>query len=209
MTTPLESANPTLAPRRRRLWPWILGLGLAPFVVLGVAAYCYLTLDRAAATLRRQMMAASPSIWHTKVQLSAGRLTLGVVRQALRLVHSPKIADARLALATVSRASVGVYETTGPVTGISLQDLVDHTDAAMQKRGWTRLVTVFEHDEKVLVYMPRDDDSAETLDLCLAVVDGRQMVVVSTTVNSAALGRLIERHVPQELTDKLGRLAVR
>jgi hypothetical protein len=174
--------------------------------VLGVAAYSCLTLDRAAATLRRPMMALSPSIWHTKIQFSTGPLTLGVLRQALRLVHATKMVDARLALATVRRASVGVYETAEPAKEISLQDLVDHADAAMQKRGWTRLVTVFDHNEKVLIYVPREDDSAETLDLCLAVVDGRQLVLVSTTVNSAALCRLIAQHRPADWKKEFGRV---
>ncbi len=208
MNTTSASASPTVV-RPRRLWPWILGLCLAPFVVLGFAAYSYLTLDRSAALLRRQMMAASPSVWHTKIQLSTGGLTLGVVRQALRLVHAPKIAEARLAMAAVRHASVGVYESDEPAKGSSPQDLVDHTDSAMQKHGWMRLVTVFDHNEKVLIYMPQEESSAETFDLCVAVLDGREMVIVSTTVNAAALGQVIERHAPQELKDKLGRLALR
>jgi hypothetical protein len=207
MTTPPESANPMAAPRRRRLWPWIIGLCLAPFVVLGVAAYSYLTLDRNAAVLRQQMMASSPSAWHTKVQLSTGRLTLGVIRQGLRLVYAPKMAEARLALAAVRRASVGVYETAEPVKEIASTGLVERTDAAMQRRGWTRLVTVFDHDDKILVYVPQDDGSAETIELCVAVLDGRELVVVSTTVRAGELAALIAQHRPGDWRNEFGRVA--
>ncbi len=63
------------APARRSYRRWIiLGLGilLTPVLLLGFAAYSLLALDRDAAALRHEVMTASGSDWHTKVQMDLG-----------------------------------------------------------------------------------------------------------------------------------------
>ena len=63
---------PVARPRRRR-WPWIvLGLLLMPVAGLALAAYSFLTLDRHASLLRREVMAATGGEWGTQVQVSVG-----------------------------------------------------------------------------------------------------------------------------------------
>lgn len=192
------STSPSAAPRRRRLWPWVLGLVLTPFLVLAVAAASFLTLDRDAAALRRHVMAASGNEWDTKVQFSIGRLTLGCVRTGLLLVAHEDITDARLALAGVKSASVGVYERVGRAAELSRDGFFVATDRAMQKRGWTRLVGVAEKREAVLVYVP-DGASGRTLDVCVAVLDGKDLVVVSSTIDAEALAELVERKAGPEI----------
>lgn len=194
--------SPAAAPRRRRLWPWVLGFCLAPFVVLGLAAVSYLTLDRDAAALRQHVMAASRSDWSTKVQVSVGRLTLGCVRTGLRFAECKDITDVRLALAGVKSASVGVYERQGPAGELSREAFFVATDTAMQKRGWTRLVGVAEKREAVLIYVP-ENASGRMIDVCLAVIDGKDLVVVSSTVDGDALAELVERKAGPELRRSL------
>jgi hypothetical protein len=193
-------AVPAAAPRRRRLWPWIAGICLAPFLLLGIVAASVLTLDRDAVTLRQHVMTATDAGWNTKIQLSIGRLTLGAVRQCLWFVHDENVADARLALKAVKHASVGVYErdSRGPA-GWSREELFLDTDKAMRKRGWSRLVGVVDHGDTVLVYAPEKLDLDDSVDLCVAVVNDRELVVVSTAVDARVLGRLIEKRAGADI----------
>lgn len=194
--------NPTVTPQpRRRVGMWVAlgtGLLLTPLVVLGFAAISMVTLDRDAAFLRREIMAATDTKWHTKVQVSAGWMTLGAVRTGMRFIQAEHMDDARLAMKAVRRASVGVYESNVRITNIARGQLFSRTDEMMKQRGWTRLVGVAENEATVLVYTSEDIGSSSRIDLCVAVVDGRQMVVVSTNVDASALAELAERHIPKD-----------
>jgi hypothetical protein len=191
---------------RRRLWLWVTlgaGLCLTPFALLGIAAVSYLTLDRDVRTLRHHVMAATDADWCTKAQVSVGRVTLGMVGQALRFVDHKDVEDARLALRSVKHASVGVYERSSDRQEWSSEELFVKTDRAMQKRGWTRLVGVVDKREAVLVYVQDDVDEGEPITLCIAVASGRELVVVSTSVDPDALGDLVARHAGDQVKRKL------
>lgn len=196
--------NPVTPPpvaRRRSVGWWValgLGLLLTPVLVVGVGVISMLTLDRDAAFLRREVMAATDTNWHTKVQLSAGWVTLGAVRTGLRFIQAEHMDEARLAMKAVRRVSVGVYECNTGRDDPALEQLFNRTDQAMRQRGWTRLVGVADNDETVLIYTSDDLTNSSRLDLCLAVVDGHQMVVVSTNVDASALADLAERHIPKD-----------
>jgi hypothetical protein len=201
MNTPAsQSPIPSSAPRRR-IWPWVLGLCLAPFVILGVAVASYVTLDSDASVLRRHVMKATHADWNTKVQCSVGRITISALRSGLFFVRKPEIADARLALAAVKHASVGVYELRRGGGDWSREQLFIETDRAMQERGWTRLGGVSDRDgaEAVLVYTPEDIDDDDPIDICVAVVNDRELVIASTTVDPSTLGELVERHTPDHI----------
>lgn len=194
-TTPSVPATP----RRRRIWPWVLVICLAPWALIAVAVASYLSLDSDAAVLRRQVMSATHTSWDTKVQCSVGRLTIGAVRTGLVFVPKAEIADARLALAAVKHASVGVYERKPGNVEWSRQQLLVETDRVMQKRGWTRLAGITERDQQaVLIYMPEDFDDGDEVDLCVAVVNDRELVVVSTTIAPDALTELVAKHAPED-----------
>lgn len=201
MNTPTSQAPVSPVPRRRRIWPWVLGLCLTPFVVLTIMVASYVTLDSDAAALRRHVMTATNADWHTKVQCSVGRFTIGAVRGGLLFVRQPEVADARLALAAVKHASVGVYTRTSDGDRWSRERLFVETDRAMQKRGWTRLVGVSGRAgaEAVLVYVSDDLDEGDPIDLCIAVVNDRELVIASTTIDPETLGELVERHTPEHV----------
>jgi hypothetical protein len=65
------------------------------------------------------------------------------------------------------------------------------------------MIGVVERKETVLVYMPTAYTDGDEIDLCVAVVNGRELVVVSTTVASDDLARLIESKAGPELKGKL------
>ena len=197
---------PSASTPRRHVWRWVfLGLGicLAPFVVLAAVAVSFLTLDRDATVLRQHIMAATDNDWNTKVQMSLGRITLGAVRTGLAFVHNKDIDDARLALAAVRHASVGVYERRPGQTDWSRQQLFAETDKAMQKRHWTRLVGVADKKDTVFIYMPADFDPDDPVEICLAVVNDRELVVVSTCVDASILADLVAKHSADDLKNRL------
>lgn len=193
---------------RRRIWPWVLGICLTPFLALGLAVASYVTLDRDASTLRRHVMRATNADWNTKVQISVGGATIGTVRTGLLFADQKEIEEARFALRAVKHASVGVYElASGSRTDWSSAAILRETDRAMQGRGWTRLVGVAGTKETVMVYTSDNLRDDGPMDLCIAVLDGRELVVVSARIEPDALGRLVERHAGRELTASLRRHA--
>jgi hypothetical protein len=180
-----------------------LGLCLAPVVLLALVAASYLTLDRDAAVLRRQVMAASATDWRTKVQLHVGSLSLAAIRSGLVFVHNKDIAEAKLALAAVRQVSVGVYErAAGPRTW-SREQLFAATDKTMQHRGWTRLVGVADNTDTVLIYVNQDLTVDEPVKLCLAVVSAQELVVVSTQIDATQLAELVEKQGAGALKSRL------
>ena len=73
----------------------------------------------------------------------------------------------------------------------------------MARRGWTRLVGVVDHQDTVLVYASDQPDSDRPIDLCVAVVNGKELVVVSTSIDGDKLADLVARHSPEHLKQKL------
>jgi len=203
----MNSPVPPLLKPRPRYGRWVL-LGLvvlvSPIVIVALGIASMLTLSRDATLLRREMMAATDADWSTKVQMSVGGLTLGVVRNGLSFVRADHMDEARLALAAVRHASVGVYECNDRMGDLPREQLFARTDEKMKARGWTRLVGVSERNETVLIYTSDNMGSDSRMDLCLAVVDGDTMVIVSTNVDADSLAKLVEKHAPKgELRRKL------
>lgn len=184
--------------RRRTLWPWVLlAVILAPAVLLGTAVASYLSLDRDAAVVRRQVMRATNGDWHTKVQVSLGSLSFSVVRGCLSFVQNKDVDEAKFALRAVRSASVGVYQRQGRGADWSGAELLNSTDKAMRARGWTRVVGVMNGNDIVMVYVPADSDELD--EVCVAVVNGRELVVVSAEVRPKELVALVERHAGEKL----------
>jgi hypothetical protein len=105
-------------------------------------------------------------------------------------------------LSAVRSASVGVYERNDSDRSVSSEKLFGHTDKLMRARGWTRLVGVAQGKQNVLIYTS-DRSRGDRMDLCLAVIDGKELVVVSTRVDAAELMKLVERHAPGDFKSKL------
>lgn len=191
---------PAIAKRERRLLRWILlalVIMVTPVAVVGFGVVSMFRLSRDAALLKREVMAASDSKWNTKVQVSAGWCTLTTVRTIMSFVEHDHREEARLALSAVRRASVGVYERIGRAGEISTERLLSEIDNKMRSRGWSRLVGVVEREETVLVYTSDELDSGDQMELCVAVLDGADLVVVSTKVDAGQLVKLAEKHMPE------------
>jgi hypothetical protein len=198
MNAPATSSRP-----RHRIWPWILGLILTPFVVLGVLIAGVIHLNSDAAALRRQVMAATGNGWHTKVQFSVGPVLLGAVRTGVSFIRDMP-PEAREALRAVRSASVGVYARSGAKEGGGRRDEVFATaDRLMARRGWTRIVGVADTDNIVLIYLPTQDEDSQPSRVCLAVCNDRELVVVAAGFEAKALAGLIAREMDGRLPVKL------
>ena len=132
------------------------------------------------------------------MQVSAGRLVLGGVRSCLAVLDREPLRDARLALAAVKSASVGVYELAQPGPADRRGELLNRVDHLMGARGWTRLVGVVDGDDTVMIYLPRDTDEPD--EICLAVVSGPKLVVVSAAIRPDAIRALIAHHAGDRLS---------
>lgn len=167
------------------------GICLAPFVVLALVALSYLGLRGDADILREQVFAATPAGWSTKVQVNVGESTLEAAGFGLRFVQHDHIDQAREAIAAVKRASVGVYKREAALDEWSRTELFAHADQAMEKRGWTRWVGVTHENSTVLVYGPQRSVIGESVDVCVAVINEKNLVIASAKLNAEALDELI------------------
>lgn len=205
MSTTTEAATAERGARKRRRW---LGAAVAVLaagpLLLALAAWSYLALPREAAALRDAVMRSTPAEWRTTVQADVGAVTLAAVRAVTGGVEAPGIEDARLALRGVRRASAGVYRRGGGADGAPGAGLVAAADAAMRRRGWERAVAVVERErgDTVLIYTPRVPADDGALDVCLAVLNGRELVVVAATVAPEGWAELIARHTPTEWRER-------
>jgi hypothetical protein len=202
----MNPAPSTPSPARRSYGRWIIAgllLLVAPVIIVGAGICSVVTLSKDAAALRREVMTASGSDWSTRVQLDAGWAILGTARSVLHFVEAKNVDDARLALSAVRRASVGVYERRGDDRDMNSADLLAKTDKVMQQRGWSRMVGVVDGHQTVLLYTSDKESKGDQIDLCITVLDGRQMVVVSTRVDAGVLAKLVEKHTPGGLREKL------
>lgn len=190
---------PVVPKSERRLLRWLL-IGLLamiiPVVVVAAGVISMFRLNRDAAALRREVVAATNTDWNTKVQLSAGWCTLTAARSILHFIQHEHMDEARLALSAVRSASVGVYQRAGRAGDWSHRQLFERTDRLMRDRGWSRLVGVVEPRSTVLVYASDEIDDSNRVDLCVAVVDGDDLVVVSTRVDADKLIQLAEMKMP-------------
>jgi hypothetical protein len=182
---------PPLVPRRRR---WRLALLFIFLLVAGLVAAVASTvmLSRDAAWLRDELAAERGEAWTTRLQVSAGWGVLTAARAVVsRIDDVPP--EARLALAAVRRASVGIYE---------LQEAVDDGVLASLAipegiPGWERIVTVRARNETVVIYAKAPRAGANQVDVAIGVRERTKVVIVSATVAPEGLMALVGQHAPR------------
>ncbi|MGH7967363.1 MAG: hypothetical protein ACREIC_01410, partial [Limisphaerales bacterium] len=76
--------------------------------------------------------------------------------------------------------------------------ILDRADKAMTRRGWVRVVGVIQENQLVAVYLPRNGISSSRMKACVAVLDGRDLVVVSARGNLEPLMDIVEKHLDHD-----------
>jgi hypothetical protein len=138
---------------------------------------------------------ATGATWNTRVQFKSGMLLI----PARFVVSLCNVEDeARWALSAVRSASVGVYQldeaaADSPGLAAGLASL----DSTMRRKGWERLVAVSDGGQNVVVYTDSRSRNRNSVRVCVGVVDGEELVVVSATVHPDALMPIIEKHLPK------------
>lgn len=195
-SNPPPVAGPSSPPRsRHRVWPWVAGACLVPFVALAVVVNNGVRLERSAACLRRQLMTASGGGWHTQVQLSVGSLLLSTVHTGLSFVDDVPV-EAREILRAVRTASVGVYRRTPIDGGVHVSGAFwADADRSMARRGWMRAAGIVDGDTVVLVYVPAGRAGMEPSRACVAVCNRDTLVVVTAGFHPGMLAKSLAREV--------------
>jgi hypothetical protein len=156
-------------------------------VVLWVVSSLRLSGDARALrdSLRRPEMAA----YDKRVEVNVGWIATGLLRTGLEFAHLDD--EARTALGSIRSAEAGVYQRRfNHYDQTDARDFLA-SDAAMERRGWDRLVGVADEDTFVAIYTPRAATWNGDLKVCFAVVHDGKMVVGSARANPEALARLV------------------
>ncbi len=172
----------------------LLGLG-----VVGVIGVFHLGSE--ATVLRQTVMNSVPGQWDKKIALRAGWLMTGLVRGGSQFFHMPP--EPRAALDAVRGVEVGVYNLRDEPGRLDRGPILEHADKEMAARGWVRVVGVIQENDLVAVYVPRKGISSRHMKCCVAVLNGRDLVVVSARGNLEPLMGIVEKHLAHNSKDHL------
>lgn len=121
------------------------------------------------------------------VELSVGSLTLGLVRAGSTFFELDD--EARTALGVFRGAEVGVYQLKMSEPW-NVASALEAADRAMERRGWDRVVGVLQQKELVGVYVTRNTSRSDLLEVCVCVVQPREMVVASVRADANSVVEL-------------------
>jgi hypothetical protein len=193
--------NPPTTFRRwyHRIWIYVLGAMVASAVLVSVGVYNLVTLTNEASVLKRSLFAADRFDGSLRVQGTVGPVLLSGARMVTRFI--PDIPpEVREALGAVRSASVGIYELDVAPTAKVRNEVFVEADAAMERSGWTRIVSVSERHQRVAVYTPAEDVADERqIRICVAVCDHKQLVLVSARADARKLSEFAQRQIPKVL----------
>jgi hypothetical protein len=177
---------------------------LGILAVVGVTGF--LRMDRAGRALGRAVMDASGKPWEKQIALQVGPLTAALVQLGLGFV--PMDPEPRAALRSFKGAAVGVYNLPGDPRDLNHRSILARADKAMSAQGWNRVVCVSQDRQLVAVYAPRGGVGVHKVKCCLAVLQERQLVVVSASgdlrplvelvMNSESFHKAAASHLPRE-----------
>ena len=170
---------------------------------LGIVSMFHLGSE--ATALRRTVMGSVPGLWDKTIALRVGGVTTALVRGGSRFFHMP--AEPRAALDSLRGAEVGVYRLREQPGRVECGPILAQADKAMAARGWARVVGVVQEHQLVAVYMPKKGVSARRMKCCVAVLNERDLVVVSARGNLEPLLAIAQKHL--EHTSAGGLLAWR
>ena len=174
---------------------WILIVCAAGMLVIAVKIAGIFFLSREASDLQSALTDAAGRDTDTHIQFTIGPGLLSVARLATTWIDD--IPDeARRGLAAVRRVSVGIYQLDGKLSGSDRVTMLEAADRKLGDRGWERVVAVANGKETVLIYTPKGWEKTDEIRFCVAVQDGRDLVVVSAQAETAPLMELVRYHLP-------------
>jgi hypothetical protein len=178
---------------------WILAAMAALFLIMVFKIVGIFFLSREARVLHLAMNDATEWVAQPHIRFSVGPGLLTMGRLAATFIDDLP-PEAASGLDAVRRASVGIYRFERSPGADARMAMIASSDETMAARGWQRIVTVSENDSTVLIYMPEGWEDEQKIDLCLAVCDGEELIVVSAVLETEPLLELVQSHMPRQLS---------
>lgn len=159
-------------------------------LILGATSGC-MQVGSDAQALRDGALSSLRAGCDQQFELGVGFVTLGAARMALQAADlDPEV---RLVLDAVRGLEVGIYRCAAKDPALRSATLMQNADAAMQPRGWERMITVLQKRELVLVYVPTNMSSSKDVKVCLLTHKEGDLVLVSARSNLEPLLSLAAR----------------
>jgi hypothetical protein len=199
VTSSLSASAPMpLPPRERRLlWVFFAGATVAFFLFVGLGVYNLFTLTTDARALRRELLATDSNLT-MRIEGTVGPVLLGTAGMVLRFIPDAP-PEAHEALAAMRSVSAGVYGFSSRPTAEERADVFGRADAAMEQRGWMRVVGVADKGTTVAVYVPAAEEFGEEIRVCVAVFDQKQLVLVAGRADADKVVTFAQRQIPKHL----------
>lgn len=183
--------------RGRRFLLWSFGIIFATSLVIAIGVNRLLKPDRVVSRLHDDFAQSIAVPVRATVQLNLGPLVLAPARILIGLLEDVP-PEAQLALSAARRASVGIYSIDDNRTAINPNALFECASRSMNGRDWVRVIAVRDGDESVMVYLPRKWSPDDQVNLCVAVCDGRELVLISARLRTGPLATLAAIHLPSD-----------
>lgn len=164
--------------------PVALGLAVLSLVLTG----CF-KMGSDAEALRNSVVQSAGAQCEKEFELGVGALTLGIARVGLGFIELEP--EARAAVDAVRGADVGVYRLRNRPVDLDSSSMLLAADETMTARGWDRVVGVVSGREVVALYVPARLRSERDVQVCLFVLDNRELVVASARTNLKPLFALV------------------
>ena len=190
MTT--ESAEVSSPRHRFRALHWLFIAMAAMAVVVAAEIGSVFFLSDEASDLRVSFAESTDLKVKTKVQFSMGPGLLGLGRVVAGFIDEVPT-EAKDAMKAIRRTSVGVYELDRVPTEAERLELFSAADSRLTAEGWSRIVSVHEGEQTVMIFMPKDAPEGEEIEICLTVCDGRDLVIISATTRTGPLIKLAQK----------------
>ncbi|GAB5562326.1 MAG: hypothetical protein SynsKO_39730 [Synoicihabitans sp.] len=165
----------------------------AATIVISVKAVGVFFLSDDARKLQLAVETGGDDVFSTRIQFSIGPGMVSLA-QAVSFFIDDIPPEARQALGALQEASVGIYELANSPMQENRARMMVRANEKMEREGWQRIVAVRDQSDTVLIYVPNGADFADDLRLCVTVWSGREIVIVSATVEPADLIEIVQDH---------------
>lgn len=114
-----------------------------------------------------------------RIQIGVGSVVMGLARAVVAVADVELEPEAQAALRAIRAAGVSIYQLERAAKAGYQANLLPDLDQTMNQRGFDRVVTVLDRHETVALYVSRPGRSSTDLGVCVLVLDGRELVVIS------------------------------
>lgn len=161
---------------------WFLGsFGAACALVFLVGWFMsgcvWFGLSRDASALKSSIVKTTAAPEHEDMEISVGGVATFLARSGLKFIDLDP--HARAVIESVRSAEVGVYRLDFGRGKLSRAAIMEAADSVLLDRGWDRLVRVSQDGTLIAFYVSARPRSADAVNICGFVLNGRQLIVLS------------------------------